>query len=233
MLCVNRIPPEQHKTGFQRCSSYFEYHWSKNLTVCSPINSLLCGIPNTAGATLCGTSSSNEHYNSAGGASFCCAVCRSNVSSPPAVSYHRAGANSSAGNPPPRGNPGLKCTRTDAILKKFEYKMNFNLKINLNRDLTNFRSIQQHNLQPSPISWDYPFKHQSLRLFRFWKYKLIFLLLVGVCVRHLWVLYILLLRQVTLNRNLAGFELLRFQTLGFQLHTEEILKWRLCQVKAK
>jgi hypothetical protein len=25
--------------------------------------------------------------------------------------------NCSAGNPPPRGNPGLKCTRTDAILK--------------------------------------------------------------------------------------------------------------------
>jgi hypothetical protein len=33
---------------------------------------------------------------------------------------------SSAGNPPPRGNPGLKHTRTDNILKKFEFKMNFN-----------------------------------------------------------------------------------------------------------
>jgi hypothetical protein len=31
----------------------------------------------------------------------------------------------SAGNPPPRGNPGLKCTRTDDILKKLEFKMNF------------------------------------------------------------------------------------------------------------
>jgi hypothetical protein len=31
----------------------------------------------------------------------------------------------SSGNPPLRGNPGLKCTRTDDILKKFEFKMNF------------------------------------------------------------------------------------------------------------
>jgi hypothetical protein len=28
------------------------------------------------------------------------------------------------GNSPPRGNPGLKCTWTDEILKKFEFKMN-------------------------------------------------------------------------------------------------------------
>jgi hypothetical protein len=47
---------------------------------------------------------------------------------PPAVSYHQAGANRSAGNPPPRGNPGLKRTRTDAILKKFDQKMNFKFK---------------------------------------------------------------------------------------------------------
>jgi hypothetical protein len=38
-----------------------EYRRSKNLTVCSPRNSLLCGIPNTAGATLSGTPSSNKH----------------------------------------------------------------------------------------------------------------------------------------------------------------------------
>jgi hypothetical protein len=31
----------------------------------------------------------------------------------------------SVGNPPPRGNPGLKCTRTDDISTKFEFKMNF------------------------------------------------------------------------------------------------------------
>jgi hypothetical protein len=39
-------------------------------------------------------------------------------------------------------NPGLKCTRTDVILKKFEFKMNFKLKINVKQDRTNFRSIQ-------------------------------------------------------------------------------------------
>jgi hypothetical protein len=48
----------------------------------------------------------------------------------------------STGNPPPGGNPGLKCTRTDAMLKNFEFKMNFKLKINAKRDRTNFRSIQ-------------------------------------------------------------------------------------------
>jgi hypothetical protein len=46
---------------YKWCSAYFEYCPSKNLTVCSPGNFLLCGVPNTAGATLCGTSSSNEH----------------------------------------------------------------------------------------------------------------------------------------------------------------------------
>jgi hypothetical protein len=42
-------------------SVYFEYRRSKNLTICSLGNSLLCEVLNTAGATLCGTSSSNEH----------------------------------------------------------------------------------------------------------------------------------------------------------------------------
>jgi hypothetical protein len=40
---------------------------------------------------------------------------RSNLSSTPAASYHHAGANCSAGNPPPRGNTELKGTRTEAI----------------------------------------------------------------------------------------------------------------------
>jgi hypothetical protein len=40
--------------------------------------------------------------------------------------------------------------------EKIRFKRNFKLKINLKRDLTNFRSIHQHHLQPSPISWDYP-----------------------------------------------------------------------------
>jgi hypothetical protein len=62
MLCVNRIPPEQ-KNGFLRCSAYFEYPQSKHQTVCSPGNSLLCGNPNTTGATLSGTPSSKEQYS--------------------------------------------------------------------------------------------------------------------------------------------------------------------------
>jgi hypothetical protein len=47
----------------------------------------------------------------------------------------------SAGNTPPRGNPGLKCTLADGILEKFEFKMNFKRKINVKRDRTNYRSI--------------------------------------------------------------------------------------------
>jgi hypothetical protein len=37
------------------------------------------------------------------------------------IKYSRS-KNCSAGNPPPIVNPGLKCTRTDAILKKFDGK---------------------------------------------------------------------------------------------------------------
>jgi hypothetical protein len=40
------------------------------------------------------------------------------------IEYRRS-KNCSGGNPPPMGNPGLKHTRTDDILKKFELKMNF------------------------------------------------------------------------------------------------------------
>jgi hypothetical protein len=35
------------------------------------------------------------------------------------IEYRRS-KNCSAGNPPPFVNPGLKCNRTDAILKKFD-----------------------------------------------------------------------------------------------------------------
>jgi hypothetical protein len=35
------------------------------------------------------------------------------------IEYHQS-KNCSAGNPPSRGNPGLKRTRTDAILEKFD-----------------------------------------------------------------------------------------------------------------
>jgi hypothetical protein len=56
----------------------------------------------------------------------------------PAVYFHRAVANCSAGNPP-RGNPGLKRTRTDTILKKVD-------KINIQQFRMNFRSIQKRHL---------------------------------------------------------------------------------------
>jgi hypothetical protein len=59
----------------------------------------------------------------------------------PVVFFNHTGANCSAGNPPPRGNPGLKRSWMDAILKNFDLKMNFKLKINVQRDRTNFRSI--------------------------------------------------------------------------------------------
>jgi hypothetical protein len=69
----------------------------------------------------------------------------------PAVSYHHAGANCSAGNPLPRGNPGQKHTRMDGILKTFDQKMNVKLKANVQQDRTN-RAIHLQHLQPSPIS---------------------------------------------------------------------------------
>jgi hypothetical protein len=37
------------------------------------------------------------------------------------VYFHYAWANCSAVNPPPRGNPGLKGTRIDAILKEVDW----------------------------------------------------------------------------------------------------------------
>jgi hypothetical protein len=58
---------------------------------------------------------------------------------------NRRSKNRSAGNPPQFLNPGLKSTRTDAILKKFEFKMNFKLKINLKR------IIRKSDLSNEPI----------------------------------------------------------------------------------
>jgi hypothetical protein len=56
------------------------------------------------------------------------------------IEYRRS-KNCSVANPPLFVNPGLKCTWTDAILNKFDWKMNFKIKINLKSDLMNFRSI--------------------------------------------------------------------------------------------
>jgi hypothetical protein len=132
VLFVNGIPPEQ-KNGFLRCSAYFQIPLEQT--------------PECP--------SSNGKSDSDGGASFCCAVRWSHLSQkwhscgllPPCCCKLLCG-----GFPPPRGNPGLKRTRTYAILKKFNQKVNFKLKINVQRDRTNFRSIQLHHLQRSKIS---------------------------------------------------------------------------------
>jgi hypothetical protein len=62
----------------------------------------------------------------------------------PAVCFHHAGADCSAGNLPPRGNPGLKRTQMDAILKKFDRKMYFKLE--------NKRPVGSYELQIYPIA---------------------------------------------------------------------------------
>jgi hypothetical protein len=62
-------------------------------------------------------------------------------------------------NPAPGGNPGLKRTRIGATFKTCGVaKTTFKLKINLKRNLLNFKSIQWNHLQAFPISWYYPFK---------------------------------------------------------------------------
>jgi hypothetical protein len=140
-----------------------EYRRSKNHTDCSIGNSPLCGNPNTVRATFSVTlllqRAVELHRKSL--ILSCCTpepplaemALRKGAS---AVYFHHAGANCFAGNPPPRGNPGLKCTRTDPILKKFDWILNFKLKINVQRVRTSFRSIQS---KLSPISWAYPYKH--------------------------------------------------------------------------
>jgi hypothetical protein len=60
----------------------------------------------------------------------------------PAVYYQHAGANSSAENPSPKSHPGLKHTQTDAVLKKFAFKIKFKLKINFKREFMKLRSIE-------------------------------------------------------------------------------------------
>jgi hypothetical protein len=68
---------------------------------------------------------------------------RSNLSSPPAVSYHHTGANYSVGNPPPRKIPGLKCTGLTPFWKNSMEKLILNFKkmssgIVQTTDLTNY-----------------------------------------------------------------------------------------------
>jgi hypothetical protein len=75
---------------------------------------------------------------------------RSILSSPPAVSYHYAGANCSVGNPPPRGNPGLKCTRTETILKKFDQKMNFKFKQKMSSGIVQTSDLSNYTICSLP-----------------------------------------------------------------------------------
>jgi hypothetical protein len=58
----------------------------------------------------------------------------------PVVYFHHAGATCSSGDPPPRGNPGLKRTWTGGHFEKIRFKNE--LKVNVQRDCLNFRSIQ-------------------------------------------------------------------------------------------
>jgi hypothetical protein len=68
-------------------------------------------------------------------------VLSSGATSPPAFSYHHSGANCSVGNPSPRGNPGLKCIRTDAILKNSIEKGILDFKKYVQRDCRTLGSI--------------------------------------------------------------------------------------------
>jgi hypothetical protein len=54
-LSVSRMLPEKKNWFTEVLCVPVEYHLSKNLTSCSPGNYLLCGNPNTTGATLSGT----------------------------------------------------------------------------------------------------------------------------------------------------------------------------------
>jgi hypothetical protein len=52
----------------------------------------------------------------------------------------------------------LKRTRIGATFKTCVVKTTFKFKINIKRNLLNFKSIQWNHLQAFPIWWDYPYK---------------------------------------------------------------------------
>jgi hypothetical protein len=110
----------------------FEYRRSKNQTHFSPGNSPLCRNPSSTRAILSGKTllqRAVELRRRSLILSRCLPVVEMALwRRAPKVYFHHAGANCSTGNPPPRGNPGLKRTRTDDILKKIDRKMNFKLK---------------------------------------------------------------------------------------------------------
>jgi hypothetical protein len=121
---VSRLPLEQKKQFPEVLCVPVEYCWSKNQTGCSPGNSPLCRNPNTRSNSLSGTpllQRAVELRRRSLNLSRCSPepplaemVLRRGA---PAAYFYHAGANCSAGNPPPRGFPGLKRTRTDAIIK--------------------------------------------------------------------------------------------------------------------
>jgi hypothetical protein len=98
-----------------------EYRQGKNQTACS------LGNLNTAGATLCGTSILQRAVELRKRSLI---LLRCPPEPPfaemalrrgaPAVYFHHAGENCTVGNLPPKGNLGLKRTRTDEISKKFD-----------------------------------------------------------------------------------------------------------------
>jgi hypothetical protein len=104
-----------------------EYFWSERNQAPLRENSLLCGNPNSAGAPLSGVLLLQRRSALLEPPSFVITATSRGNSAP---------ERSSSGVFVPRGNPGLKYTRTDANLKKIEFK------INMKRDLKNFRSIQ-------------------------------------------------------------------------------------------
>jgi hypothetical protein len=67
----------------------------------------------------------------------------------PAVSYHHAGANCSAGNPSPKGNPGLKHTKTATFFKKIRLKNEFQIKNKRTAGSYELQIYPKNHLQPS------------------------------------------------------------------------------------
>jgi hypothetical protein len=115
VLCVNKIPPDQ-KNQFPEVLCVFRIPPEQ-----TP-DSLLSGkFPSLQKSEY---RQSNSNRNTL--LQRAVELRRSNLFSLPAVSYQHAGANCSAGNPPPSGNPGLKRTRTEAILKNSIKKLILN-----------------------------------------------------------------------------------------------------------
>jgi hypothetical protein len=140
VLCMNRIPPEQKKT-----ISLGALH-IMNTADAKP-DSLLSGKFLFLRNSEYRRSSSPRNTL----LQIALELRRSCLSSPPAVSYHHTRANCSAGNPPPRENPGLKCNRTNVFLKKFDRKMNFEF-INITSGIVQTSDLSNYTICSLPQS---------------------------------------------------------------------------------